>query len=221
MGICAVIELRDVSFSYPNGLKVFEDMNFHLHKGDRVGIVGPNGSGKTTLLHLIVGLIKPDAGEVVVFGTPRKTEKDFREVRKRVGLLFQDPEDQLFCPTVAEDVAFGPLNLRIPKDEVHRIVKRTLEEVGLAGFEERVTYNLSGGEKKLVSLATLFAMSPEVLLLDEPTAGLDENATEKIEQILRDKVETYIVVSHHREVLEKTTDKIFRMEDSRLIRVSI
>ena len=216
-----MIELRYVSFRYPNGLKVFEDMNFHLHRGDRVGIVGPNGSGKTTLLHLIVGLLKPEAGEIVVFGKPRREEKDYREVRKRVGLLFQDPEDQLFCPTVAEDVAFGPLNLRIPKEEVHRIVERTLDEVGLAGFGDRVTYNLSGGEKKLVSLATLFAMNPEVLLLDEPTAGLDENATEKIEKILREKVETYIVVSHLRDVLEKTTDKIYRMEDGRLVQVSI
>ena len=207
-----MIEFRDVSFSYPNGMKVFDKMNFHLERGERIGIVGPNGSGKTTLLHLIVGLLKPDAGEIIVLGKPRKTEKDFREVRKRVGLLFQDPEDQLFCPTVAEDVAFGPLNLRIPKDEVHRIVKRTLEEVGLEGFEDRVTYNLSGGEKKLVSLATLFAMNPEVLLLDEPTAGLDENATEKIERILKEKAETYIIVSHYRDVLEKTTNQIYRME---------
>jgi len=207
-----LIEFRDVSFSYPNGMKVFDKMNFHLERGERIGIVGPNGSGKTTLLHLIVGLLKPDAGEIIVLGKPRKTEKDFREVRKRVGLLFQDPEDQLFCPTVAEDVAFGPLNLRIPKDEVHRIVKRTLEEVGLEGFEDRVTYNLSGGEKKLVSLATLFAMNPEVLLLDEPTAGLDENATEKIERILKEKAETYIIVSHYRDVLEKTTNQIYRME---------
>lgn len=216
-----MIVLKNISFSYPNGLRVFEDLNFRLRKGDRIGIVGPNGSGKTTLLHLVVGLIKPNAGEIVVFGKPRKEEKDFREVRKRVGLLFQDPEDQLFCPTVAEDVAFGPLNLRIPKEEVHRIVRRTLEEVGLAGFEDRVTYNLSGGEKKLVSLATLFAMNPEVLLLDEPTAGLDEEATEKIEGILREKVETYIIVSHLRDVLEETTDRIFKMEEGRLVQVEI
>jgi len=211
-----LITLKNISFTYPNGLKVFENMNFELHNGDRVGIVGHNGSGKTTLLHLIVGLLKPDAGDIIIFGKPRKTEKDYREVRKRVGLLFQDPEDQLFCPTVAEDVAFGPLNLRIPKDEVHRIVKRTLEEVGLSGFEDRVTYNLSGGEKKLVSLATLFAMGPEVLLLDEPTAGLDEDATKKIEEILREKADTYIVVSHLRDVLEETTDRIFKMEHGHL-----
>ncbi len=216
MGTWPVIELKNVSFSYPNGLEVFKDLSFELHRGDRIGIVGHNGSGKTTLLHLIVGLIKPKAGEIIVFGKKRKDEKDFREVRKRVGLLFQDPEDQLFCPTVAEDVAFGPLNLKIPKEEVHRIVEQTLEEIGLSGFEDRVTYNLSGGEKKLVSLATLFAMSPDVLLLDEPTAGLDEKATEKIEAILTEKANTYIVVSHHRDVLKRITNRILRMENGRL-----
>lgn len=214
-----MIELKDISFKYPNGRKVFENLNFHIHKGERIGIIGPNGSGKTTLLHLIVGLIKPSGGEILMFGKLRKVEKDFHDVRKRVGLLFQDPEDQLFCPTVAEDVAFGPLNLRIPKDEVHRIVKQTLGELGLAGFEDRITYNLSGGEKKLVSLATLFSMNPEALLLDEPTAGLDEEATKKIEDILLHKAHTYIVVSHQREVLEKITSEIYKMERGNLIRL--
>lgn len=219
MGIQALIKLKDISFKYPNGRKVFENLSFNIQKGERIGIIGPNGSGKTTLLHLIVGLIKPSGGEILMFGKLRKSEKDFHDVRKRVGLLFQDPEDQLFCPTVAEDVAFGPLNLRIPKDEVHRIVEQTLSELGLAGFEDRVIYSLSGGEKKLVSLATLFAMSPEVLLLDEPTAGLDEEATQKIEDILLQKAHTYIVVSHDRGVLEKTTREIYRMENGNLSRL--
>jgi len=214
-----LIKLKDISFKYPNGRKVFENLSFNIQKGERIGIIGPNGSGKTTLLHLIVGLIKPSGGEILMFGKLRKSEKDFHDVRKRVGLLFQDPEDQLFCPTVAEDVAFGPLNLRIPKDEVHRIVEQTLSELGLAGFEDRVIYSLSGGEKKLVSLATLFAMSPEVLLLDEPTAGLDEEATQKIEDILLQKAHTYIVVSHDRGVLEKTTREIYRMENGNLSRL--
>jgi len=219
VGIQALIKLKDISFKYPNGRKVFENLSFNIQKGERIGIIGPNGSGKTTLLHLIVGLIKPSGGEILMFGKLRKVEKDFHDVRKRVGLLFQDPEDQLFCPTVAEDVAFGPLNLRIPKDEVHHIVEQTLSELGLAGFEDRVIYNLSGGEKKLVSLTTLFAMSPEVLLLDEPTAGLDEKATQKIEDILLQKAHTYIVVSHDRGVLEKTTREIYKMESGNLSRL--
>lgn len=219
MGNKTLIKLNNISFEYPNGRKVFENLNLHIRKGDRIGIIGPNGSGKTTLLHLIVGLIKPSAGNIIILGKPRESERDYREVRKRVGLLFQDPEDQLFCPTVAEDVAFGPLNLRKPRDEVHRVVERTLNELGLEGFENRVTYNLSGGEKKLVSLATIFAMDPEVLLLDEPTAGLDETATQKIEDILLQNAHTYILVSHQREVLEKTTSVIYRMDKGALKRL--
>ncbi len=211
-----MIKLKNIRFGYPNGQKVFENLSLHVRKGDRIGIIGPNGSGKTTLLHLIVGLIKPTGGDIIIFGRSRVSEKDYREVRKRVGLLFQDPEDQLFCPTVAEDVAFGPLNLRKSRDEVCRIVEQTLKELGLEGFENRVTYNLSGGEKKLVSLATIFAMDPEILLLDEPTAGLDEAATQTIEDILLQKAHTYIIVSHQREVLEKITGDIYKMDKGTL-----
>ena len=116
-----------------------------------------------------------------VFGKPRAAERDFHEVRRRVGLLFQDADDQLFCPTVVEDVAFGPLNLGLPRDRVRQVVAETLEAVGLAGYEHRITYKLSGGEKRLVALATVLAMQPEVLLLDEPTSGLDEQATERLD----------------------------------------
>ena len=216
MGSKVLIKLKNISFEYPNGRKVFKNLSLHVRKGDRIGIIGPNGSGKTTLLHLIVGLIKPAGGDITILGKSRESEKDYREVRKRVGLLFQDPEDQLFCPTVAEDVAFGPLNLRKPKDEVRRVVEQTLNELGLEGFENRVTYNLSGGEKKLVSLATIFAMDPEVLLLDEPTTGLDEMATQIIEDILLQKAHTYVIVSHQREVLEKITHDIYKMDKGTL-----
>ena len=139
-----------------------------------MALLGPNGCGKTTLLHLIVGLLRPSAGQIEAFGRQRMAEADFHEVRRRVGLLFQDADDQLFCPTVAEDVAFGPLNLGKSRDEVRRIVAGTLDSLGLAGYEHRVTYRLSGGEKRLVALATVLAMQPEVLLLDEPSGGLDD-----------------------------------------------
>ena len=117
-----------------------------------MALLGPNGCGKTTLLHLIVGLLRPNAGQIEAFGRRRVAEADFHEVRRRVGLLFQDADDQLFCPTVAEDVAFGPLNLGKSRDEVRRIVAATLDSLGLAGYEHRVTYQLSGGEKRLVAL---------------------------------------------------------------------
>ena len=168
-----LLNLSNISFHYPGGKPVLDDLDFHLHAGDRIGLVAPNGSGKTTLFHVIMGLLKPDSGTVEAFGRPRQEESDFVEVRRRIGLLFQDADDQLFSPTVLEDVAFGPLNLGKTREEALAVSGETLDFLGLKGFEDRVTYKLSGGEKRLVSLATVLAMRPEVLLLDEPSTGLD------------------------------------------------
>ena len=137
-----------------------KNLDFEFHKGDRIGLVAPNGSGKTTLFHVIMGLLKPSAGRIVIFGQTRRKEKDFIDVRHRIGLLFQDADDQLFSPTVLEDVAFGPLNLGKTKQEALDISRRTLSFLGLSGFENRITFKLSGGEKRLVSLATILAMEP-------------------------------------------------------------
>ena len=161
-----------------------------------MGLTGPNGSGKSTLLKLIVGLVRATAGRVEVFGQFRTRERDFRDVRGRVGLLFQDSDDQLFCPTVAEDVAFGPLNLGQSRDVARRIVDETLEALGLADYQERITYQLSGGEKRLVALAAVLAMQPEVLLLDEPAAGLDGAAAERVTEVLGRLPQAMLIVSH-------------------------
>lgn len=211
-----MIVLRGVTFGYPRGPKVLDGLDFEFEKGDRVGLVGPNGCGKTTLLHVVMGLLKPQAGEVEIFGKRREAEADFREVRERVGLLFQDPNDQLFSPTVAEDVAFGPFNIGKERDEVRGIVRETLDAVGLAGFGERVTYRLSGGEKRLVSLATVLAMKPEALLLDEPTAGLDEETEKRAVEILKDSGLSLIVISHDRRLLGETTDRLLTMRGGRI-----
>jgi cobalt/nickel transport system ATP-binding protein len=198
-----LIELRGVHFAYDARRPVLSDLNLVIDAGDRIGITGANGGGKTTLLQLIVGLLKPTAGEVVCFGQPRKSESDFIYVRRRVGLLFQDSDDQLFCPTVAEDIAFGPLNLGKSRDESARIVRETLDAVGLPGYEERITYKLSGGEKRLVALATVLAMEPEVLLLDEPLTGLDEEHVEKVESVLATLKQALLIVAHDRTFLKK------------------
>ena len=203
----ALIRLREVSFSHEPGRPVLQGLNLEFGRGERVGLIGSNGSGKTTLLHLIVGLLRPAAGSIEAFGELRQKEADFREVRARVGLLFQDPEDQLFCPTVAEDVAFGPLNLGKSYSEALAIVTEALELLGLAGYEERITYKLSHGEKRLVSLATVLAMTPEVLLLDEPIAGLDEETRERVAETLTDLPMPMIVVSQDREFLRSITNK--------------
>ena len=200
-----LIELRNIIFSYPGAPHpVFQDFHYQLLPGEHIGLIGPNGAGKTTLLHLIMGLLRPQAGSIVIFGQEVKKEKDFVEVRQKVGMLFQNADDQLFCPTVMEDVAFGPLNLGKTPDEAIGIARETMEGLGLHGFEDRVTYKLSGGEKKLVSLATVLAMQPRLLLLDEPTAGLDEATKHRLIHILTDLDIAFMVVSHEDDFLNHT-----------------
>jgi cobalt/nickel transport system ATP-binding protein len=212
-----IVNLRGISFSYSADNPVIDNLSFHLYRGDRIGLVGPNGSGKTTLFHIILGLLRPSSGTIELFGKPVKKERDFREARKRIGLLFQDPDDQLFSPTVLEDVAFGPLNLGKSPEEARDVALKTLARLNLSGFKERITYKLSGGEKRLVSLATVLAMDPEVLLLDEPTNGLDEETEEKITHILKKLKLSYIFISHNFDFLSKTTDKIYAMAKGKIV----
>ncbi len=200
-----LIELENIKFAYPGASQpVFQDFNYQLLPGEHIGLVGPNGCGKTTLLHLIIGLLRPQAGSIKVLGQEVKKEKDFVDIRQKVGLLFQNADDQLFCPTVLEDVAFSPLNQGKSPDEARDIARETMERLGLHGFEDRVTYKLSGGEKKLVSLATILAMEPQLLLLDEPTAGLDEATKHRLVHILNDLDIAYMIVSHEDGFLEHT-----------------
>lgn len=212
-----LIALHDVTFSYDAGRPVLQQCNFRLDAGHRVALRGGNGSGKTTLLHLIVGLLRPRDGRVEVFGSPRVVERDFHEVRRRVGLLFQEADDQLFCPTVAEDVAFGPLNLGLPRERVRQLVGETLDSVGLQGYEHRITYKLSGGEKRLVALATVLAMQPDVLLLDEPTSGLDEPHIERLIALLSRLPQAMLIVSHDESFCRRTTDGTIRLKDGRTV----
>ena len=212
-----LIRLRDVHFSYDGSRSVLAGCDFTLEPGQRVALVGPNGSGKTTLLHLAVGLLQPSAGTIEAFGKVRHSEADFHEVRCRAGLLFQEADDQLFCPTVAEDVAFGPLNLGKSREEVRRIVARVLHALRLDGYEHRITYKLSGGEKRLVALATVLAMEPEVLLLDEPVSALDEEATEQLIEILAGLPQAMVIVSHDREFLSRTTKSTVRLCDGKVV----
>jgi cobalt/nickel transport system ATP-binding protein len=212
-----LIDLAGIHFSYPGGPPVLRDLDFRLYAGDRVGIIAPNGSGKTTLFHLIVGLVKPLSGRMQIFGQEVREEKDFAEVRGRIGLLFQDADDQLFSPTVLEDVAFGPLNLGKSKEEAASIASRTLASLGLSGFEDRITFKLSGGEKRLVALATVLAMEPEVLLLDEPANGLDVKIRATLMQILHGLNLSYILISHEMDFLSATTTTIYTMEGGKIL----
>jgi len=206
-------DLRGIGFAYEPDWPVLRDVSFSLEPHERVALTGENGAGKTTLLHIMIGLLKQQAGEVVAFGSNRRDEKDFWDVRTRAGLLFQDPDDQLFCPTVAEDVAFGPLNLGKGRAEAHEIVRDTLASLGLSGFEERITHKLSGGEKRLVTLATVLAMDPQVLLLDEPTNALDEKARDRLTQILASLPQAMVIVSHDRAFRDILKTREFNLQN--------
>ncbi len=211
-----MIEIKDLKFGYSIGDRIFDGLNFSFEKGERIGLIGPNGAGKSTLFYLIMGLLKPDAGEINIFGRPREDEKDFLEVRQEIGLLFQDSEDQLFCPTVEEDIAFGPLNLGKSHDEAKAIVRETCERLGLKGFEKKVIHRLSGGEKRLVALATVMAMNPMCYLLDEPTSGLDTTTTERFLRCLGEYADTYIIITHDHAFLKKAVDKMYSLERGRI-----
>lgn len=192
----ALIWLEDLHFAYPGQDPVLAGASMRLGPGERLSITGANGAGKSTLLRMILGLQRPQSGTVTIFDTERRVESDFHEVRRRIGLVFQDPDDQLFCPTVAEDVAFGPLNLGKTRAEALEIVDRLLSDLDLRHLRDRVTHKLSGGEKRLVTLATVMAMEPEVLLLDEPTNGLDPKNEARLAEILEALPQPILLVSH-------------------------
>ncbi len=210
-----LISLKDISFSYGDR-KVLDSINLEIYEGERIGLIGSNGAGKTTLLYLIMGLLKPQKGAIEILGKGRTKEKDFIEVRQKIGFLFQDSDNQLFCPTVKEDIAFGPLNLGKTKKEAMEIVRETCKILGIEGFEDRVTYKLSGGEKRLVALATVIAMKPLCFILDEPSAGVDENHVKKIVKYLKNNAKTYLIASHDREFLKDTVEKIITLEKGKI-----
>jgi cobalt/nickel transport system ATP-binding protein len=213
----SIIKLENISFSYPGGNKVLDHLNLEIKAGDRIGMMAPNGSGKTTLLHTIMGLCKPEEGVVEVLGSPMEIEKDFTRIRSKVGLLFQDSDDQLFCPTVLDDVAFGPLNLGFSRQQAIDTSGKILKKLGIEALGGSVTHRLSGGQKRLVALAAVLAMSPAVLLLDEPTSGLDIAVKQKLIDILNDLDISYFVISHEFDFLNAVTDRVYSMENGRIL----
>lgn len=212
-----LIDLQNIHFAYPNHAPVLNGINFSLKAGEKIAINGPNGAGKSTLFHIMVGLNKPDAGHVLAFGHRREKEADFKEVRRRIGLVFQDPDDQLFCPTVAEDIAFGVLNLGLTINDALLVVEKTLTDLHLEHLRDRATHNLSGGEKRLVSLACVLAMKPDVLLLDEPTNALDEKTQERLVEILNALPQAMVIISHDTHFRRKITKRYLTMENGQLI----
>jgi cobalt/nickel transport system ATP-binding protein len=188
------IEVHGLSYTYPDGCRALRGVDLHIAPGEKVALVGPNGAGKSTLILHLNGILRGE-GEVRVCGVT-VSEEGLPRIRASVGLVFQDPDDQLFSPSVGEDVAFGPMYMGLEPDEVGRRVEHALASVGMPGSEARVPHHLSGGEKKRVAIATVIAMDPEILVLDEPTAGLDPRGRRGIIRLLEELPQTMLVSTH-------------------------
>ncbi|MGZ8578229.1 MAG: energy-coupling factor ABC transporter ATP-binding protein [Actinomycetota bacterium] len=189
------LEVRELAFAYPDGTQALFGVDITVERGERVALLGPNGAGKTTLVLHLNAIHPAQHGEVRVGGLPA-TKDNLREIRRRVGIVFQDPDDQLFMPTVREDVAFGPANMGLAGDELDERVLRALEAVGMEAFGDRPPHHLSFGQRRRVSVATVLAMEPEILVLDEPSSNLDPAGRRELADILRSLEITMLMVTH-------------------------
>ena len=208
-------EARDVRFTYPDGHLALDGVTFRIGHGEAVGVIGANGAGKSTLLLLLLGVLLPDSGEVRI-GDVQVTKRTLPHIREHVGMVFQDPDDQLFMGTVFEDVAFGPRNLGLEEPEVERRVAAALETVGISHLRDRTPYRLSGGEKRAAGIATVLSMEPDILVLDEPTAGLDPQARRRVIDLLCGFDHTRIVTSHDLDMVLDVCTRVIVLSGGRI-----
>ena len=190
-----VLDVSGLAYAYPDGHQALYGVDLHVHQGERVALLGPNGAGKTTLVLHLNGILTAGAGSVSVSGLPVAKEH-LQEIRRRVGVVFQDPDDQLFMPTVRDDVAFGPANLGLKGAALEQRVMDALDKVGMADFVDRPPHHLSFGQRRRVAVATVLAMEPEVLVLDEPSSNLDPASRRELAEILRGLDVTVLMVTH-------------------------
>jgi cobalt/nickel transport system ATP-binding protein len=190
-----VLDVRGLAHSYPDGHQALFGVDLHVHRGERVALLGPNGAGKTTLVLHLNGILTPGAGSVTISGLAVE-KKNLAEIRRRVGVVFQDPDDQLFMATVRQDVAFGPANLGIKGEALEHRVVEALDKVGMTDFVDRPPHHLSFGQRRRVSVATVLAMQPEILVLDEPSSNLDPASRRELADILRSLDVTVLMVTH-------------------------
>lgn len=213
------IEIDNLRFAYPDGKPALQGVSFAIAENECVGLIGPNGAGKSTLLLHLNGLLPEEPAKnsaVRIFGRPA-IEANLPGIRREVGLLFQDPDDQLFCPTVYEDVAFGPEQLGLSGTEIDECVRRSLATVGLAGFERRAPHHLSGGEKRRVCLAGVLACESRILVLDEPTSGLDPRGQREFKQLLRTIPATKILATHDLELVAELCSRAIVIDEGQIV----
>ncbi|QQE66997.1 ECF-type Co2+/Ni2+ uptake system ATPase comnponent NikO [Leptolyngbya sp. BL0902] len=207
------IAAQSLSFSYPDQPGVLCGLDLAVHEGERLGIIGHNGCGKTTLFMLLCGVLTPSTGEIALFGEPLKPG----QFRPEVGLLFQDPDDQLFSASVRDDIAFGPQNMGLDPAEVEARVAQAAEMTGITPLLPRLPHHLSGGEKQMVAIAGLLAMTPKILLCDEPTASLDLRTRRRLIRFLKNSTETLLISSHDLEFVLEVCDRVLLIDEGRII----
>ena len=210
------VELERLAYAYPDGTQALEGISLTVKQGESVAIVGANGAGKSTLLLHLNGYLAPQQGAVRIGGLPL-TKENMPTVRRLVGMVFQDPDDQLFMPTVAEDVAFGPLNLSLPVAEVERRVNEALQRVGALALRERPPYRLSGGEKRAVAIATVLAMEPAMLVLDEPSSNLDPGARRRLIRLLAGFEQTRFIATHDLDLALDLCKRTIVLREGRIV----
>ncbi len=217
-----IIETNDLTYEYPDGTKALEKVNFNADDGKIVALLGPNGAGKSTLFLHFNGILRPTQGSVHVDGeTVRYDKKDLLKIRQKVGIVFQNPDDQLFAPTVLEDVAFGPMNMGLSNEEVEERVKDALLKVGMEGYEKKAPHHLSGGQKKRVAIAGILAMKPKIMVLDEPTSGLDPRGASQILKLLHQlntEGMTIVISTHDVDLVPIYASKVYIISHGKIIK---
>ncbi|MHC1717150.1 MAG: energy-coupling factor ABC transporter ATP-binding protein [Acidaminococcaceae bacterium] len=209
------VEVRNLYFLYPDGHEALQDISFTIFHGESVGIIGANGAGKSTILMLLMGILSPDSGEVLV-GDVHLTKKTLPMIRQRLGMVFQNPDDQLFMTNVYDDVAFGPRNYKLDEEEVRIKVMNALELVGISDLKDRAPFRLSGGEKRAASIACVLSMQPDVLIMDEPTSALDPKARRRVISFLNSFAHTKIITSHDLDLVQETCQRVIVVKNGRI-----
>jgi cobalt/nickel transport system ATP-binding protein len=208
-----LLRVEGLSFSYPDQPRVLRDVSFEIAPGERVGLVGPNGAGKTSLFLLIGGVLKPEAGTITLAGQPLHSGT----FHPAIGLVFQNPDDQLFSPSVRDDVAFGPQNMGLPEEVVARRVAAALATVGASELADRPPHHLSGGEKRMVAIAGVLAMHPQLVIYDEPDANLDVRARRRLIRFLQASEQTLLIASHDLELVLEVCDRVLVLDEARIV----
>jgi cobalt/nickel transport system ATP-binding protein len=210
------VELSHLHYAYPDGFEALRGVDLVVPRGEKIALVGPNGAGKSTLMLHLNGILEPSHGSVRVAGMD-VVRATLPRVRAEVGLVFQDPDDQLFSPTVRDDVAFGPLHMGLPEDEIHDRVERALAAVGMSGFERRLPHRLSLGQRKRVAMATVLSMDPSILVFDEPSAGLDPRGRRELIRLLGELPQTMLVATHDMRLVADVLDRTVVMDEGCIV----